>query len=332
LKPSLNIHNKNHISIIRQDDIRLNYTENIIPNPNQNHNKNPNKIQSLFKLMRAKNIIPTILLCFTGGWIINPSFKNLLYSTTFLLSTLDTILIMSASMVINDIYDIEIDKINSPQRPLVSGDIKIYEAFLLSLFLIGSCEYITLNYLPDNLKLIIQSVIIQISIYTPILKRILFIKNLSCAALVSFSLFFSGLATSYTIMNLHKNFGLLSIAMSLIFFGSLSNEILLDIRDKEGDKNNNIVTIPTLFGNYFSWLCSITILYFSIISNTFSIAYLYTRTLALLIPLIISPLVINLYKIKKDNYSQESIKNYMKYSNYPLVLLLIYLCYIASFY
>jgi len=236
---------------------------------------------------------------------------------------------MCASMVVNDIYDVEIDKINNPQRPLVNGSVKIYEAFILYLFLIGSCEFITLNYLPDNLKFIIQAVIIKISIYTPILKRILFIKNLSCAGLVSFSLFFSGLATSYTIMNLHKNFGLLSIAMSLIFFGSLSNEILLDIRDKEGDENSNIVTIPTLFGKFFSWLTTAGILYFNIISNTFSFAYLYNTKLALFIPLIMSPFMINLNKIKKKNYSRESIANYMKYSNYPLLLLLIYLCFIA---
>lgn len=293
-------------------------------------NQPPNKIRSLLKLMRSNNIIPTTLLCFTGGWIMNPSIKNLLHSTPFIVSTLDTVLIMSASMSLNDIYDLEIDKINSPNRPLVNGEVKIYEAFLLSLLLIGISEYLTLTYLPDHLKLIIQLVIIQISVYTPILKRILIIKNVSCASLVSFSLFFSGLAVSDTVMSLHKNFGLLSVALSLIFFGSLCNEILLDMRDKEGDKNNKIATIPTLFGNEFSWVCSNIILYFNIISNSFSIAYLYNGKFAVFVPIILSPLIINLYKIKKANHSEKSIVNYMKYSNYPLVLLLIYLCIIAK--
>jgi 4-hydroxybenzoate polyprenyltransferase len=295
-----------------------------------NTNNPSNKIKSLLNLIRSNNIIPTTLLCFSGGWIINPSIYNLLHSKSFIVSIMDTILIMSASMALNDIYDLEIDKINSPKRPLVNEELKIHEAFLFSLLLIGTSEYLTLIYLPDNLKLIIQLVIIQISIYTPILKRILFIKNISCATLVAFSLFFSGLAASNTIMSINKNFNLLSVAMSIIFFGSWCNEILLDMRDKEGDKNNKIVTIPTLFENDFSWLCSFLILNINIIGNSLSIFYLYNGKIAIILPIILSPLLINLYKIKKEHYSQDSIINYMKYSNYILAILLVYLCIIAK--
>jgi 4-hydroxybenzoate polyprenyltransferase len=133
-------------------------------------------------------------------------------------------------------------------------------------------------------------------------------------------------------MSLNENFGLLSIAMSLIFFGSFCNELLLDMRDKEGDENNKIVTIPTLFGNKISWFSTFFILNFNIISNSLSINYLYNPNVGLLIPIIFSPLLVNLYKIKKDNYSQESIVNYMKYSNNSLFVLLIYLCIIARFF
>ena len=290
-----------------------------------------NKIKSLFELIRSNNIIPTTLLCFSGGWIMNPSINNLFHSIPFIVSTINTILIMSTSMILNDIYDIEIDKINHPNRPLVNGSVKVYEAFILSLFLIGVIEYLTLNYLPDNLKLIIQFVIIQISIYTPIFKKILFIKNISCASLVSFSLFFTGLSISNSVMNINKNFGLLSIAMNIIFLGSLCNELLLDMRDKEGDKSNNIITIPNLFGNNFSWIFSNIILSFNIISNSLSIAYLYNDKLSIFVPIFLSPLLINLFKIKKNNYSNESIGNYMKKSNYSLVLILFYLCIIARY-
>ena len=291
------------------------------------------KSSGFLKLIRSHNIIPTFLLCFSGGWIMNPSFYNLIHSVPFIISSIDTILIMSASMAINDIYDLNIDKINSPDRPLVTGKIKINEAFLFTMLLIGTSEYLTINYLSDNLKLIIQFVIINISIYTPILKRILIIKNISCAGLVSFSLFFSGLSISNTVMSNNNNLGLLSIAMSILFFGSWSNEVLLDMRDIEGDKNNNINTFPVLFGNKKSWIFTNIILYYGIISNTLSIGYFYNnKIIAGLIPIILSPLLINLYNIKKQNYSKQSIINYMNYSNYPLVILLFYLCLLAKFY
>ena len=121
--------------------------------------------------------------------------------------------------------------------------------------------------------------------------------------------------------------------MSLLFFGSLSNELLLDMRDIDGDKSNFINTFPVLFGNKNSWIFINIILYYGIISNTLSIYYLYdNKIIAGLIPIILSPLLINLYKIKKENYSKEIIVNYMKYSNYPLVILLFYLCLLARFY
>jgi geranylgeranylglycerol-phosphate geranylgeranyltransferase len=323
---NINLHNK--ITTIKSNLA--------ISNNNQTFIKNifyhPKKIQSLFKLVRSNNIIPTTLLCFSGGWIINPSIYNLLNSNTFIVSILITVLIMSASMVINDIYDIEIDKINSPNRPLVNGEVKISEAFVLFLLLIGTSEYLSIFYLTDNLKFFIQLAIIQIIFYTPILKRIVIIKNISCAAMVSFSLFFSGLASSKTIIGSNQNLGLLCVAISVIFFGSWCNELLLDIQDREGDINNKIITIPTLIGNKYSWLCSKYILNFNIITNTIIIDNLYNNQVAIFLPIIFSPLIMNLYKIKKDCYSKESIANYMKYSNYPLFLLLIYLCVIARFF
>ena len=314
------------------DNVNNNDKNNTIIVKNKDITNFKEKINNYLKLIRCNNIIPTTLLCFSGGWIINPSFYNLLYSRSFIVSTIDTVLIMSASMVINDIHDLEIDKVNSPDRPLANGSIKSIEALIFALLLIGTSEYLTLSYLNDSLKLIIQLVIINITIYTPILKRNLIIKNISCASLVSFSLFFTALSSSNTLLTTNKNFGLLSLAMSILFFGSWSNEMLLDMRDIDGDKKNDIITFPVIFGKEKSWVLTNIILYFGIISNTLSIAYLYDNSkVASIIIVILSPLLINLYNIKNKNYSNESIIKYMKYSNYPLIMLLIYLCILAKF-
>ena len=293
-----------------------------------------NKFQSFLKLMRVKSIPPTFLLCFSGGWIINPSLHNLLKSVPFMVCTINTLLIMTASMVINDIYDVEIDRINSPHRPLVNGEVTIKEAYLLSLLLLGLSEYLTFKFLPFNLQMIIQLAIGKIILYTPVFKRIFLIKNISCAGLVSFSIFFNGLASAgNTLLATNTNFGLLGIALSLIFFGSWSNELILDMRDIEGDKNNNIVTIPTLFGKDFSWLLVYAINNYNIISNSLSIAYLYNSPgIGSVIVVILTPLLVNLFKVKQEKYSLESLKNYTQKSNYPLLVLICYLCGLAYVY
>ena len=87
-----------------------------------------NKANSFIKLSRAKNIIPTAFLSFSGGYLINPSITNLLHNSNFILSSIITSLIMSTSMIINDVCDIEIDKVNNKDRPLITGEITKSEA------------------------------------------------------------------------------------------------------------------------------------------------------------------------------------------------------------
>src|SRR3989442_1318054 len=41
-------------------------------------------------------------------------------------------LMMAGTMVANDVYDVEIDRVNSPQRPLPSGTIRTREAIVLA--------------------------------------------------------------------------------------------------------------------------------------------------------------------------------------------------------
>jgi 4-hydroxybenzoate polyprenyltransferase len=293
----------------------------------------PKKMNSFLKLIRSSYILPTVLLSVSGGWIIKPSYKSLIKSTSFIVSIITTVLVMSSSMVINDIYDVELDKINNPNRPIVNGEIKVSEAIIIYILLIGISEYLAFFYLPNNLKLIIQLAIIKVTIYTPILKKILLVKNISCASLVAFSLYFSGLAVSNNnILYDQKKYRLLSIAISYIFYGSLTNEIILDMRDIEGDKQNNITTIPTRFGNDISYIITNIIMNYNIISNTIALSYLYNHKLGLTTFFIIAPIMLKLYDIKKDNYSYVSIKKYMSFSNYPLFFTLIHLSYVSSLY
>ena len=290
-----------------------------------------NKINSILKLIRAKNILPTVFLSFTGGWIMNPSFINLIHNIPFIISMLNTVIIMSNSMIINDIYDIEIDRINNnnAERPLVTGELTKKQAIIIYILLTCICEYLNLKYLPSNLQTIIRLATIQSILYTPIFKRIIFLKNISCAFLVSYSLFFSGLAGCNTIMSLNKNFDLLVVTINLIFFGSLTNEILLDIKDFEGDKKNNIKTFVTCFGKNSAWYITFILFSYNIISSFFSLGYLYDINKSVPILIVLVPCLNDMYKIKINNFSKTSIDTYMKKSNKPLLLSLIYISLLA---
>lgn len=289
-----------------------------------------NKLKELARLIRPKSILPTVFLCGAGGFIMNPSIPNLLHSKTFIISTASTILILSSSMVINDIYDVKIDKINNPGRPIASGNVKIYEAILLYLSLLGSAEYLSLRFLPTMQQLIINFVIFLTGIYTPFLKRVPLLKNVACAWIVSFTLFFSGTASSQNLVVIENtNFGILSIAMSLVFYGSLSNEILLDVRDYDGDKANKIYTLPVIFGKKFSLLCASIITNLNIMSNSLGLMYLTDMMVGVLLAVICSPISFNLFKLKNNEYSENEISKVVDATNKPLFFMLLYLCAIS---
>ena len=286
------------------------------------------KKNNFMNLIRSENIFPTLLLNFSGGWIVNPSIYNLFHSTPFIISIITTILIMSSSMIINDILDINIDKINYPNKPLVNRSISIKEAYSYLFILLSFTELLSLNYLPNKMQFIINLAILNIILYTPIFKKITFMKNISCALLVSYSVIFSSLGSN---INLTKNRELLKILYSTIFFGSFYNELLLDICDKDGDKKNNIPTIPVIYGNKFSINFLLYMTNILLVVNTFFLQQLYNFKIALLFPIIFFKLLFNLIKIKNNNYRKDLIINYVKNTNNSLFLLLFYICSLATF-
>jgi len=282
----------------------------------------PSKVNGLLQIIRAKSVIPSaLLLCFSGGFLMNPS---LIQPIAFYVATIDTILVMSASMVINDIYDIEIDKINSPTRPLITGAITKKEAYIITFLLLIISEYLNLIFLPSNIQPIVHFSIAHILLYTPVFKKIIIIKNISCALLICFSVFFTGLSSSHNGFILNQNSDLLIILVNLIFTGSWSNEILLDIRDYEGDKKQSIQTLPTVFGKKIGWYCALLVISIGTTINSIELSYLFNNKIAILFSLLHIPQIYYLFQIKKG-FSKQSIISYMNYTNKSLVALLLYI-------
>jgi 4-hydroxybenzoate polyprenyltransferase len=287
------------------------------------------KTHSIIKLIRPENIVPTVFLGAISGFIINPSVVSLLNNKAFLISNVITLLVMCNSMIVNDIFDIGVDIRNKVDRPLATGEIGLKSAMTISTILFAVSEYLNFKFISGDLRIITHVANIISIIYTPILKRIPFIKNISCAGLISFCIVFSGLnAMPNNIVN--KNAIILSIANQLVFFGSFGIEVLMDICDMDGDKENKIYTIPVLFGKEFALNFANNISIFNILWNMLAITYISNFRSGAFFMMLISPLVYNLKKIKQFNYSKEIIKYTANETIYPMVYSMMYLCYLAS--
>jgi len=287
-----------------------------------------NKIKSFAKLARYNNILPVMLLNFTGGWLANPSFLALIASKSFFASIAITVFVTMYSMIMNDLFDINLDRINNPTRPLVSGAITKTEAVLVSLYMFGMSEVLNIRYIPYMNRIIVRLAFLVATVYTPILKRIVFIKNITCAGLISFSIFFTANVINAPFPYKHNI--LFNIAMQFIFWGSLHSEILLDICDKEGDERNGVVTLPVRYGRDVAFGAANFILHYNVIWNLFysmSRAYGYQHGVILI--LFCSPLLKGLYNIKND-YNVNEIKHVAYSTSKPMFLVLMYLCYMRS--
>lgn len=347
-QPTTHIARNNQMSSSGLDNIKLfnNYSDDLsmirepiymkIPTPihgivgytKQTIIKTTVKTNQYLRIIRSENILPTLLLSFTGGWIMNPSLSRLFGSTPFISASIITILVMSSGMVLNDLFDIEIDKTNNPYRPLVTGAISKKEAIVFLSMMLGLSEYLNFRYLSGNLKCVTHIAIMVIMLYTPVFKRKLFLKNMSCAALVSFASSFAGFAANSN-QCLNKNIALLWLASRMVFFGSLSNEILLDVIDYNGDKRNGVFSVPVVFGKRVAFSIVYAITYFNVLTNTMNLITMYDIKTGILSMFLSSPLLYYLKRIKENIYDDDTILYYVKQTVKPMLLSLLYFCFIT---
>ncbi|MHA2503509.1 MAG: UbiA family prenyltransferase [Candidatus Kariarchaeaceae archaeon] len=156
--------------------------------------------------------------------------------------------VTSHAMVVNDIIDIDIDRINEPQRVLPSGLLSQREAALYSIFLVvvgilffylidaGGYDKIPYLWAYGLFHVILAD------IYNKWLKGTGLIGNIVVAE-SSYALFLAG--------DLFLN-GRLTLIPQVIgitgFFASLSREIFKGIIDVEGDREHGVRTLAVILG------------------------------------------------------------------------------------
>lgn len=329
IKNQNQIMNKRISNLLDLSNLSNDENEKIVPiNEIPNDNIIIKKLRNISKLTRSDNIIPTLLLSFSGGWIMNPSISNLIHSIPFITSNINAVLIMSLSMILNDLFDIEVDKLNNPSRPLITGEISKMEAIFVSGLLFLTIEYLTTTYLPSNIQFITNLIILDVLFYTPFFKKITFIKNINCALIVSFALFYSGLSVSdHNLLFNDKHYELLSVTMNYIFWGSINNELMMDISDLEGDKQTGIKTLPVILNKQLSLFLVHSILFCNTMSNSLSLVYIYNNLQYGMVPVLLYlPIFIDLLKVQELNYSNQMINKTLHNSTTPMFLFLLYMC------
>lgn len=284
-----------------------------------NYSNIKKKLTSYNQLLRLQNIFPCIILNFVGTMIVSTPLWVSLTKPKFYLLTFISLLIMTSSMVINDIFDMKVDKINNIQedKPLLNGSINLCEASFIYAIIQFLLLYINDKYVKSSFVYIAM---ISTFLYTPLLKRILFIKNYYCAALISSTLLFS--VNNLNIIPSPKDKILLDITYQIMLCNTFILEMIYDINDIIGDRLCNIYTIPVVFGRDITLLISSISLFITIVhtmakinmNNLFLVYFLHVY-------LIFS--LFNLLSMKIYNYSYRSLTVSSKNIKYLLYFYII---------
>ncbi len=224
-------------------------------------------MKEYFQLIRIKNCIMAGLAGVVGYLIANNTLGfNIIY--VFLV----IFFICGFGNIINDIFDIEIDKINKPNRPLPSGKIKIKEAKILAIIflLLGLVISLLIN-IYAFLLAIINSLLLYL--YAKKFKKYKPVGNIIVSYLTGSVFLFGGLTGKIERV---------IILFLCAFLATWCREIVKDYEDIEGDKKNNVITLPILFKEkslYFaSFLLFLAILlsFLPYICGIFRLKYLIT--------------------------------------------------------
>lgn len=133
--------------------------------------------------------------------------------------------------VLNDILDIESDRINHPGRPLPSGKISRPAAvYMLLLLLIASL--ISITFVGSAARAVALAAILLLALYNFRLKHVAFLGNMVVSFLGGATFVFGGLAIGWEEALMLPG---PAIAAGLAFLMHLGREIIKDIGDRPGD-------------------------------------------------------------------------------------------------
>ncbi|MBI4018061.1 MAG: geranylgeranylglycerol-phosphate geranylgeranyltransferase [Candidatus Aenigmarchaeota archaeon] len=188
------------------------------------------------EILRPINGLMTAIAVWVGSVVAGSA---LVPSSPVILAILSAFLISGAGMVVNDYYDIQIDRINRPKRPIPSGrmSLKAAKIYAAALFASGIALSYFINIYAFATAFIVSSVLYA---YAARLKKMVLVGNVAISALVGTSFIYGGIAAG-------NYFPTLLLAL-LAFLANLAREIYKSIEDVLGDEKHGANTLPIKYG------------------------------------------------------------------------------------
>ena len=191
----------------------------------------------------------TLILPVFGGWfVIQASLGHLMIPTPdmalTIMALLSMMLINAAGNYWNSIYDVDIDRINKPYRPLPSGLLSVREAKIIASVLTAGAMIAALAVKPVFFALAATGMVLTFFYSAPPVrfKARLWINNIAQGLI-------RGVLGPLTVWTVYAHITPDVLALtSVVFVLILTGQSVKDIPDMKGDAAFGIRTIPAVYG------------------------------------------------------------------------------------
>ncbi len=303
----------------------------------------PGTLAAFFRLIRWPNLVFIALTQALFYYcILLPSFQagsplreNILAPRYLLLLSLSSVFIAAAGYIINDYFDLDIDRINKPERAVIDKTIRRRSAILWHWALsgVGIAIGAYLSWKIKNVFVVLSDVacVLLLWFYSTTFKKKLLLGNI----LISFLTAWVILVLYLCEFRLHRfvnpdYHGALSriykfaiVYASFAFVISLVREVVKDMEDREGDSRYGRRTMPVVWGMPASkaftaaWLLllvlALVILQFYVLQYRWwgSIAY---ATVAVILPVLL---------VLRDLRKAATVADYHRLSSFIKLIMLM---------
>lgn len=190
---------------------------------------------AFFFILRPHNMLASALAVVAGASIAGNVRVEGLVLVAFLAA-----LVTGAGNVLNDCFDLRVDQINKPRRPLPSGQITRTAAVWWYGIVTLAATAGALLFVPRPVAMLILGWQVALAFYAGWCKRWLIAGNLLVAA-ISSSAFFAGALLVY-----NPRAAIIPAAIAFAFV--LCREIVKGAEDVEGDRSGGVRTLAVVMG------------------------------------------------------------------------------------
>ena len=289
---------------------------------------------SFLKLIRYPNLLMVLLTLVLTKYALIHSFTSPSYFTTFQFTLLVTsiLCITAGGYIVNDIYDVEADKINKPSKVFIGKSISIKNAWIgygiTTVIGLALGVYASFQSGNNNYSFLFIFTSIGLYLYSKYFKRIAFIGNLMISSFIALSIYLISLfeyppeSIIELIPHIESPRSAILFYVKFSFITTLIREMIKDQEDIVGDYNLKMKTLPILIGRQRTneviifFTC---ILLFFLIREIYTIIFLGSVALNNTIIILIFPIGFFIYKL----WTAKTKKQYTFLSNLMKMIMLL---------